>query len=106
MPFLLLVCGLLSGALVSALVISTTLAQGSFQISQLQQQNSVLARQRQALEAQVAQARSASVIQQRAYQLGMRPVDVVRFLDLRDGKVKTDAGGAAANGTKVRGSTR
>ena len=106
MPFLLLVCGLLGGALVSALVISTTLAQGSFQISQLQQQNSVLARQRQALEAQVAQARSASVIQQRAYQLGMRPVDVVRFLDLRDGKVKTDAGGAAANGTKVRGSTR
>ena len=106
MPFLLLVCGLLSGALVSALVISTTLAQGSFQISQLQQQDSVLARQRQALEAQVAQARSATVIEQRAYQLGMRPVDVVRFLDLRDGKVKTDAGGAAANGTKVRGSNR
>jgi Na+-transporting NADH:ubiquinone oxidoreductase subunit NqrC len=106
MPFLLLVCGLLSGALVSALVISTTLAQGSFQISQLQQQDSVLARQRQALEAQVAQARSATVIEQRAYQLGMRPVDVVRFLDLRDGKVKTATGGASANGTKVRGSNR
>jgi len=106
MPFLLLVCGLLSGALVSALVISTTLAQGSFQISQLQQQNSVLARQRQALGAQVAQARSATVIEQRAYQLGMRPVDVVRFLDLRDGKVKTDARAAAANGAKVRGSNR
>ena len=106
MPFLLLVCGLLSGALVSALVISTTLAQGSFRISQLQQQDSVLARQRQALEAQVAQARSATVIQQRAYQLGMRPVGVVRFLDLRDGKVKTDARGGAANGTKVRGSNR
>jgi cell division protein FtsB len=105
MPFLLLVCGLLSGALVSALVISTTLAQGSFQISQLQQQNSVLARQRQALEAQVAQARSATAIEQRASQLGMRPVDVVRFLDLRDGKVKTDARGPA-NGARVRGSNR
>jgi cell division protein FtsB len=106
MPFLLLVCGLLSGALVSALVISTTLAQGSFQISQLQQQDSVLARQRQALEAQVAQARSPTVIEQRAYRLGMRPVGVVRFLDLRDGKVKTDARGGAANGTQVRGSNR
>ncbi len=106
MPFLLLVCGLLSGALVSALVISTTLAEGSFQISQLQQQDSVLARQRQALEAQVAQAHSPTVIQQRAYQLGMRPVDVVRFLDLRDGKVKTDARGKAASAAKVPGPTR
>jgi hypothetical protein len=111
MPFLLLVCGLLSGALVSALVISTTLAQGSFQISQLQQQDSALARQRQALEAQVAQARSATVIERRAYQLGMRPVGMVRFLDLRDGTVKTDAGStdassAAASATKVPGSAR
>ena len=39
MPFLLLVCGLLGGALVSALVISTTLDAGSFKITQLQQQD-------------------------------------------------------------------
>jgi hypothetical protein len=110
MPFLLLVCGLLSGALVCALVISTTLAEGSFRISQLQQQDNALARQRQQLEAQVAAARSAQVIEQRAYQLGMRPVDVVRFLDLRDGKVKTDAtgGGAerAASARQAPGATR
>jgi Na+-transporting NADH:ubiquinone oxidoreductase subunit NqrC len=106
MPFLLLVCGLLGGALVSALVISTTLAQGSFQISQLQQQNSALARQRQALQVQVAQASSATVIEQLAYQLGMRPVPMVRFLDLRDGKVKTDARSAAASGSGVPGPTR
>src|ERR1700722_5676668 len=36
LPFVLLLCGLLGGALVSALVISTTLAQGSFEISKLQ----------------------------------------------------------------------
>jgi len=106
MPFLLLVCGLLGGALVSALVISTTLAQGSFQISQLQQQDSALARQRQALEAQVAQASSPTMIEQLAYQLGMRPVNMVRFLDLRDGKVKSDARGAAVSGTTVPGSPR
>jgi hypothetical protein len=106
MPFLLLVCGLLTGALVSALVISTTLAQGSFRISQLQQQDSTLARQRQALEAQVAQARSATMIQQRAYQLGMRPVGVVRFLDLRDGKVKTDVRDGTAGAARVSGPAR
>jgi Na+-transporting NADH:ubiquinone oxidoreductase subunit NqrC len=106
MPFLLLVCGLLGGALVSALVISTTLAQGSFQISQLQQQDSALGRQRQALEAQVAQASSPTMIEQLAYQLGMRPVNMVRFLDLRDGKVKTDARSAAVSGTRVPGSPR
>jgi hypothetical protein len=106
MPFLLLVCGLLSGALVSALVISTTLAQGSFRISQLQQQDNALARQRQALMAQVARARSATVIEQRAYQLGMRPAGGVRFIDLRDGKVKTDAHRAAVSAAKVPGPAR
>lgn len=92
MPFLLLVCGLLGGALVCALVISTTLAQGSFQITQLQQQDSNLAKQQQLLEAQVAKARSGPAIEQQAYQLGMRTPGTLRFLDLRDGKVKTDAG--------------
>src|SRR5580692_4498444 len=33
LPFVLLLCGLLGGALISALVISTTLAEGSFEIS-------------------------------------------------------------------------
>jgi len=91
MPFLLLVCGLLGGALVCALVISTTLAEGSFQITQLQQQDSNLAKQQQLLQAQVATARSAPVIQQEAYHLGLRTPATLRFLDLRDGKVKTDA---------------
>jgi hypothetical protein len=105
MPFLLLVCGLLCGALVSALVISTTLAEGSFRIGQLQQQDSALARQRQALEAQVAQARSATMIEQRAYQLGMRRVGLIRFLDLPAGQVKTDAGSGSVNAIKVPGYT-
>ena len=44
MPFILLLVGLLGGALVSLLVISTTLAQGSFRITSLQQQNAELDR--------------------------------------------------------------
>jgi hypothetical protein len=108
MPFLLLVCGLLGGALVSALVISTTLNAGSFKITELQQQDSQLTRQRLQLTEQVATDRSAQVIYERAYGLGMRPQGVLRFLDLKDGRIKTDAGGAgsgygAANTINVPG---
>jgi hypothetical protein len=96
MPFFLLLCGLLGGALVSVLVISTTLAAGSFEITRLQQSNDALARQRQQLQEQVAAAQSAQVIQQRAYQLGMRPVGVLRFINLKTGKIVTDAGSGAS----------
>jgi hypothetical protein len=90
MPFVLLLCGLLGGALVSALVISTTLAQGSFQINKLQDSTSALARQRQTLEEQVAQAQSAQVIEQRASQLGLRRPNELQFLDLKTGKTTND----------------
>jgi hypothetical protein len=91
MPFVLLLCGLLGGALVSALVISTTLAEGSFQINKLQDSTSSLARQRQTLEDQVAQAQSAQVIGQQASQLGMRRPTELQFVNLKTGKV-TDTG--------------
>jgi len=90
MPFVVLLCGLLGGALVSALVISTTLAEGSFRITSLQSSTSTLARQRQALEEQVAQAQSAQVIEQRASQLGMRRSGELRFVDLTTGKTSSD----------------
>jgi len=90
MPFMLLLCGLLGGALISALVISTTLAEGSFKISKLQDSTSALARQRQALEDQVAQAQSAQVIEERAAELGMRRTSELRFVNLTTGKVTDD----------------
>jgi hypothetical protein len=90
MPFVLLLCGLLGGALVSALVISTTLAQGSFQINKLQDSTSALARQRQTLDEQVAQAQSAQVIEQRAGKLGMRRPGELLFIDLKTGKTTND----------------
>lgn len=90
MPFMLLLCGLLGGALVCALVISTTLAEGSFQISNLQASTNTLAKQQQALEEEVAQAQSPEQIAQRAGQLGMRRVSELRFIDLTTGKVTTD----------------
>ena len=90
LPFVLLLCGLLGGALVSALVISTTLAQGSFEISKLQNSTIGQERQLQSLQEQIAQAQSAQQIATRATQLGMRPVSELRFVDLKTGKLTTD----------------
>jgi hypothetical protein len=90
MPFMLLLCGLLGGALISALVISTTLAEGSFQITKLQSSTSNLTRQRSVLEEAVAQAQSPQTIGQRALKLGMRRPGELRFLDLTTGKTSDD----------------
>ena len=105
MPFFLLLCGLLGGALVCVLVITTTLASGSYQITKLQQSNNTLMRQRQILQQQVAAAQSAQVIENRALQLGMRPAGELRFLNLKTGKVQTDAGSGAVAAINVPGYT-
>jgi hypothetical protein len=86
-PFILLLVGLLGGALVSLLVISTTLAQGSFRITSLQQQNTSLARQEQLLTQQVAQASGPAQIAQEAEQLGMRQDPNLRFINLKTKKI-------------------
>ncbi len=87
MPFILLLVGLLGGALVCLLVISTTLAQGAFRITNLQEQNANLARQQQILTNEVAQAGNPAVIAQEARRLGMRPNPRLGFIDLKTGKI-------------------
>ena len=87
MPFILLLVGLLGGALVSLLVISTTLAQGSFRVTNLQEQNAELARQAQTLTNQVAQAGNPAVIAKEARDLGMRPNPHLGFIDVKSGKI-------------------
>ena len=87
MPFILLLVGLLGGALVCLLVISTTLAQGAFRITNLQQQNANLARQEQTLTNEVAQAGNPAVIAREAELLGMRPNPRLGFIDLKTGKI-------------------
>ena len=86
-PFILLLVGLLGGALVSLLVISTTLAEGSFTITGLQQQDTNLARQEQVLTEQVAQASSPARIAQEAEQFGMQQDPNLRFINLKTGKM-------------------
>ena len=87
MPFILLLVGLLGGALVSLLVISTTLAQGAFRITNLQEQNASLVRQEQSLTNEIAQAGNPAVIAKKAEQLGMRPNPHLGFIDPRTGKI-------------------
>jgi cell division protein FtsB len=103
MPFVLLLVGLLGGALVSLLVISTTLAQGSFQITSLQEQNASLARQEQTLTSEVAQAANPAVIAKKARQFGMRPNPHLGFIDLKTGKVVVGNPSAAEAAISVTG---
>jgi hypothetical protein len=84
-PFLLLVLGLLGGGLVCLLVINTTLGATSFKITQLQQSDGTLAQQEQSLQQQVSAEEAPAQIEHRAYQLGMRPVGQLRFLDVAVG---------------------
>jgi uncharacterized protein HemX len=105
MPFILMLCVLLGGALLCTLLISTTLAAGSYRITKLQQSVDALARQRQTLQEQVAQAQSAQVIEQQAEQLGMTEQGQLRFFDLKTGKVQTDAGSGAEQAINVPGYT-
>jgi hypothetical protein len=86
-PFILLLVGLLGGALISLLFISTTLAEGSYRITNLQQQNANLAKQEQLLSQQVAQASSPAQIAQEAEAFGMQPNPNLQFINLKTGKI-------------------
>ena len=105
MPFILLLVGLLGGALISLLVISTTLAQGAFRITNLQEQNANLARQEQSLTNQVAQAANPAVIAAEAEKLGMRPNPRLGFIDLKTGKIVTGKPSRAEAAINVPGYT-
>ena len=105
MPFILLLVGLLGGALVSLLVISTTLAQGSFRITNLQEQNAQLARQTQILTNQVAQAGNPAAIAKEARQLGMRPDPHLGFIDVKSGKIVVGKPSRAESAINVPGYT-
>jgi len=104
-PFILLLIGLLGGALVCLLVISTTLAEGSYQITGLQQQNASLAKQEQLLTQQVAEDSSPEQIAQEAEELGMRPNPNLQFINTKTGKVVTGHPSAADTQIDVPGYT-
>jgi hypothetical protein len=81
--FAVLLLGLLGGGLMCLLVVNTTLAANSIQISQLQQDNAATTQRIQQLQQEVAARGSAAVISKEARKLGMRPVPVTAFINLR-----------------------
>jgi hypothetical protein len=85
-PFILLLLGLLGGGLVCLLVINTTLAAASYRIDNLQRSNAAATQQVQDLQQQVASEQSPGSIEQRAVKLGMRPQQVLSFVDLKTGR--------------------
>jgi hypothetical protein len=87
-PFVFLVVGLLGGGLLCLLLINTILDTGSYQITQLQQENVTLAQQAQELQARVAQEESPTVLAAKASLLGMQEPGLLHFLDLRKGKIE------------------
>jgi hypothetical protein len=89
-PFVFLVVGLLGGGLLCLLLINTILDTGSYQITQLQQENVALVQQTQELQARIAQQESPTVLAGKASQLGMQEPGLLHFLDLRKGKIERE----------------
>ncbi len=77
---------LLGCGLICLLVINTTLAAGSFQISNLQRDNTEAAQRVQELQQQVSTDQSANSIEQRAFHLGLRTQPTLNFVDLQTGR--------------------
>jgi len=72
-PFVLLIVGLLGGALVSLLLLNTVLAEDAFRLNDLQRQNTELLQREQSLKVDVKKAESPTELARRARELGMRP---------------------------------
>jgi hypothetical protein len=97
--FILLVLAMLGGSLVCLLVVNTTLAAASYQISNLQRDNAVATERVQQLQQQVAAEESPGSIEQRALRLGMRTQPVLRFVNVKTGRryiMPSSAPGASA----------
>lgn len=88
MAFVVLVLGLLSGGLICLLVVNTTLAANSIEITNLQQANAARTERIQQLQQLVAADNSAAVIEKKARMLGMRSEQVPTFVDLRTHSIR------------------
>ncbi|TQN31992.1 hypothetical protein FHX37_1917 [Haloactinospora alba] len=87
MPFVLLILGLLGGALVSLLALRTVLIEDAFAISRLEQQNSELSNQEEKLRERVVELESAGSLASSAEELGMEQGEAPVFINLETGEV-------------------
>lgn len=85
--FVTFVLGILTVGLLGMLWINTSLAQGAFTLTDLQQQRAQLIEQEQQLKEQLARAEAPAQVEQAARAMGMVPQDVPVFLRLADGAI-------------------
>ncbi|MFI0349651.1 hypothetical protein [Actinomadura sp. 9N407] len=91
-PFVLLICGLMGGALVSLLLLNTVLAEDAFTMSRLQQDNKLLGQQEQALQEHIAREESPESLADKAEALDMqRPVRLA-YVDPNTSRVVDGSG--------------
>jgi outer membrane murein-binding lipoprotein Lpp len=84
-PFLVLCMSILGVALLGALLLNTTMAKGSYQLSDLRTQAGVLEQDTQALASQLQAARTS--LPERARALGMVESEAPTMLRLSDGTI-------------------
>ncbi|WP_432124631.1 cell division protein FtsL [Streptomyces sp. C10-9-1] len=94
-PFVLLVVLLLSGGLITLLLLNSSLSQGSFRLSELKKRTTELTDQQQALQRDVDGRSAPDALARRARELGMVPGGSPAFLDT-DGTVRGVPGEATA----------
>jgi hypothetical protein len=85
--FVLIVTGILALALLTMLVINTSLAQGSFTVQTLRGEFQALQEQEQALLEEVAAASAPIALEYQARELGMVPSSTPVFISVPDGRV-------------------
>ncbi|TDC69096.1 hypothetical protein E1200_09610 [Actinomadura sp. GC306] len=109
-PFILLIVGLLGGALVSLLLLNTVLAKDAFTLTRLQQSTKQLEQQRQAYEAEIAYESSPEELSNKAKALGMKEAEDPAFFHSGSGRASDgglrpapDAAAAAAGAAGVVG---
>ncbi|MEW2633442.1 septum formation initiator family protein [Streptomyces sp. NPDC048389] len=85
-PFVLLVVLILSGGLITLLLLNSSLSQGSFELSELKKKTDELTDEQQALQRDVDRHSAPDALERRARELGMVPGGGPAFLG-PDGKV-------------------
>ncbi|MFI2369661.1 septum formation initiator family protein [Streptomyces sp. NPDC018833] len=94
-PFVVLVVLLLSGGLITLLLLNSSLSQGSFELSELKKRTTELTDQQQALQRDVDSYSAPDALERRARELGMVPGGSPAFLG-PDGTVRGVPGKATA----------
>lgn len=101
-PFVLMVCGLLSGGLLALLLLNTVLAQDAFALHDLEKRAAWLDARQATLSRQVAEEAAPQRLAQRAVAMGMVPSENPAFLRAADGRVLgAPSAGRAGSGAFV-----